>query len=138
MKSIISWLQRLTTRTTALETGVATLESGKAVYTAAGTITAADAKRGAVVSNVGATGAITVVLPPAVPGMAVSAVVEATQELRIDPDGSETIALPFTGAQGAAGKYIVADAATEHVNLVCITEGTWDVVGYSGTWTAQG
>lgn len=130
MKSIISWLQRLTTRVSALETG-------KTVYTAAGTIASDAAYRGAVVSNVGATGAVTFVLPAAKVGMAVNALVEVAQALRLDPNGTETIALPSTGAQGAAGKYLQASAVKDGVRLVCITEGTWDVLSYSGTWTAE-
>jgi hypothetical protein len=70
--------------------------------------------------------------------MRVVAVVEAAQELRLDPSGTQTIALPSSGVQGAAGKYLTADAVGEKVDLICITTGTWDVVSYSGTWTAEG
>lgn len=62
----------------------------------------------------------------------------AAQELRIDPSGSETIALPSTGAQGAAGKYLSADAVGEWVRLLCVKAGQWQVAGYAGTWTAEG
>jgi hypothetical protein len=33
---------------------------------------------------------------------------------------------------------VVADAVGEHISLVCITAGTWDVYNYNGTWTAEG
>lgn len=100
------------------------------------TLTAA--YNGGVISNAGASGAATFVLPAAKVGMEFTFIVEAAQELRIDPSGTETIALPSTGVQGAAGKYLTADAVAEKVKLVCLTEGTWDVEHYSGTWTAEG
>ena len=60
------------------------------------------------------------------------------QELRIDPSGTETIALPSSGAQGAAGKYLTADAVGEWVKLVCVKAGQWQVEGYAGTWAHEG
>jgi len=108
------------------------------VVTAAATLTTAQALAGVVVSNVGASAAVTFVLPPAQPGMRVEAIVEAAQELRLDPSGTETVALPSSGVQGAAGKYLVADAIGESVVLRCVTAGTWSVVGpIDGTWTAE-
>lgn len=100
------------------------------------TLTAGDT--GAIISNAGASGAAVFALPAATVGLEFYFLLEAAQELRIDPNGSETIALPSTGAQGAAGKYLAADAVREHVHLVCLTAGTWDVLDYSGTWTAEG
>lgn len=93
---------------------------------------------GGIISNLGASGAAVFALPPATVGLDFTFVVEVAQELRIDPNGTETIALPSTGVQGAAGKYLVADAIGEKVRLVCISAGTWDVEHYSGTWTAEG
>lgn len=95
------------------------------------------AQGGVVVSNKGRGAATVFTLPEAVPGMRVSAVVQAAQALRLDPAGSETVALPSTGVQSAAGKYIEADAVAETVDLVCITAGTWDVLNYNGTWVAE-
>lgn len=92
---------------------------------------------GVVVSNKGRGAATVFSLPPAVPGMRVSAVVQAAQALRLDPSGTETIALPSTGVQSAAGKYIEADAIGETVQIVCITVGTWDVENFNGTFTAE-
>jgi hypothetical protein len=99
------------------------------------TLTAAQS--GLIVSNLGASGAAVFALPAATPGLNFLFVVEAAQELRIDPDGTETIALPSSGVQGAAGKYLTADAVAERVSLVCLTAGTWDVLDYVGTWTAE-
>jgi hypothetical protein len=96
------------------------------------------AQTGAVISNLGASGAAVFALPAAVAGMNYTFIVEAAQELRIDPNGTETIALPSNGVQGAAGKYLTADAVGENVMLVCATAGTWDVLNYTGTWTAEG
>lgn len=102
-----------------------------------GAVTALQAFQAVHVSNAGASGAATFTLPAAVVGMRVTANVEAAQELRLDPNGTETIALPSSGVQGAAGKYLTADAVGERVQLVCFTAGTWDVIDYSGTWTAE-
>jgi len=99
------------------------------------TITAAES--GMVISNAGASGAAVFALPPAVVGLEFIALVEAAQEMRLDPNGTETVALPSTGVQGAAGKYLTADAIGEKVHLICVTAGTWDVISYSGTWTAE-
>lgn len=108
------------------------------VAAAGGAVTAEQALAGAVVSNLGASGAVAFTLPAAVPGMRVTAIVQVAQELQLDPNGTETIALPSTGVQGAAGKYLTANALTETVQLICLTAGTWDCITYEGTWTAQG
>lgn len=92
---------------------------------------------GKVLSNVGASGTITFALPAALPGMEVLARVGVAQQLRLDPNGTETISLPSTGVPGAAGKYLVADAIGETVWLKCVVAGTWSVFGYTGTWTAE-
>lgn len=92
---------------------------------------------GMIVSNAGASGAATFVLPPATVGLEFIFLVEAAQELRIDPDGTETIALPASGVQQAAGKYIVADAVGERIHIACLTAGTWDAISHAGTFTAE-
>lgn len=89
-------------------------------------------------SSKGASGTITGTLPPAVVGLHYYFYVGAAQELRIDPDGTETISLPSTGVAGAAGKYLTANAIGETVHLMCAEAGTWAVMGYTGTWTAEG
>lgn len=91
-----------------------------------------------VFTNEGATGAATFLLPAAVAGLELLFVVMAAFELRIDPSGTETIALPSSGAQGAAGKYLTADAVGEWVRLLCVKAGQWQVVGYAGTWAHEG
>lgn len=104
------------------------------IVTADRTLTAGES--GSVISNAGAAGTVTVALPAAVPGLWYQFLVEAVQQLRIDPNGTETIALPSTGVQSSAGAYIVADALTEGVTIYCNTAGSWDVLRFTGTWTA--
>jgi hypothetical protein len=91
---------------------------------------------GKVFTNEGAAGAITFALPAATVGMRFRFQVLVAQELRIDPNGTETIGLPSTGAQQAAGKYITADAVGEGIEIFCVKAGSWHVRGV-GTWTAE-
>jgi hypothetical protein len=88
-------------------------------------------------TNTGAAGAITFTLPAATVGLRYGFACGAAQQLRIDPNGTETISLPSTGVPGAAGKYLVADAIGENVELACLIAGNWSVLNYTGTWTAE-
>lgn len=97
-----------------------------------------EAYSGGVFTNEGAEGAAVFALGPATVGVELTFVVMAAQELRIDPSGTETIALPSSGAQGAAGKYLTADAVGEWVRLLCVKTGQWQVAGYLGTWAHEG
>lgn len=124
---ILGWLKRLQAQS---QPSIAVKASGST------TITADQAKAGFYVSNLGAGAAVTFVLPAAKVGMHGAAVVQANQELRLDPSGTETIALP-TGVQQAAGLYITANAIGETIEIVCLTAGKWDVVHSVGTWTVQ-
>ena len=105
-------------------------------HTVADTLTVAES--GSVHTTDGASGTVLFTLPAAVPGLEYFFKVGVAFELRIDPDGSETIALPSTGVQGAAGKYLTANADGETVHILCSTAGEWDVYGFTGTWTAEG
>jgi hypothetical protein len=104
-------------------------------HTADDTLTAAES--GSVHTSVGAAGTVVLTLPAATVGLEFRFYVGAAQELRIDPNGSETISLPSTGVPGAAGKYLTANAAGETVHLVCAVAGSWAVYGYTGTWGAE-
>jgi hypothetical protein len=104
------------------------------VKTADYTVTNND--NGKTFTNEGDTGAATMALPAATVGHWFRFVVKAAQELRIDPNGTETIALPSTGAQQAAGAYLTANAAGECCEIMCVKAGEWDVLSYTGTWTA--
>ncbi len=88
-------------------------------------------------STQGAAGAVVFSLPAAKVGMRFEFYVQETEELRIDPNGTETIALPSTGVQGAAGKYLTANAIGEFVVLECTTAGAWEAPTFGGTWTAE-
>lgn len=87
-------------------------------------------------TNDGAAGAVVFALPAATPGQWYRFVVKAAQELRIDPNGSQTIALP-TGVQQAAGKYISADAVGERISVECVKAGVWETHEAVGTWSAE-
>lgn len=93
---------------------------------------------GGVFTNEGAVGAATFVLPAALPGMEFLFYVMAAQELRIDPNTTQTLGLPSSGVQQAAGKYISADAVGEFVHIACVKAGQWETLGYRGTWTVEG
>lgn len=108
---------------------------GPEAHTADDTLTAAE--RGSIHTTAGATGTVTFTLPSATVGLSFYFKVGAAYELRIDPNGNETIALPSTGVQGSAGKYLTANAAGETVFIVCDTAGEWSVYGSAGTWTAE-
>ena len=105
------------------------------VMAADATLTAAES--GTCYETTGATGAVTVTLPAATPGLEFEFQVAEAQELRLDPDGTETISLPSTGVAGAAGKYLTANAAGESIHIKCFVAGTWAVLGNTGTWTAE-
>lgn len=92
---------------------------------------------GGIFSNKGDAGVQTVALPPALIGMSFWVYVGAAFALRLDPNGTETIELPSSGAQGAAGKYLEADAIGEWAYFRCVTAGTWNCYGFAGTWTHE-
>lgn len=96
------------------------------------------AQSNSIITNAGATGAATFLLPAAVVGLEYRFYVLAAFELRIDPNGTETIGLPSSGAQQAAGKYISANAVGGYVHIVCAKAGQWETLGYRGTWTVEG
>lgn len=100
-------------------------------------LTVTAAMSGQTITNEGAVAAGAKALPAAVVGLNYRFRVMANQELRIDPNGSETIALPSTGAQSATGKYITADAIGEFVEIECVKTGQWEVGSFRGTWTAE-
>lgn len=104
-------------------------------HTADFTLTAAE--NGTLHTNKGAAGTISAQLPAAVLGLHYYFAVLAAQQLRIEPNGSEVISLPSNGVPESAGDYIVADALRETVHIMCVEDGAWAVMGYTGTWTGQ-
>jgi hypothetical protein len=87
-------------------------------------------------TNEGAAGAITFALPAATVGQWYRFKAKAAQELRVDPNGTETIALPSDGTQQAAGAYLTFNAIGEGIEIECVKAGEWDVNYYTGTVTA--
>jgi hypothetical protein len=92
---------------------------------------------GSIISNFASGSTATFSLPAALVGMEFYFYVLAAVEMRLDPNGTETIGLPSSGVQQAAGKYIVADAIGEYVHIVCVKAGQWETLDYRGTWTAE-
>lgn len=105
-----------------------------AVKTSAYTIVA-DVDNGKTFTNEGAGADVTFTLPTATVGQWYRFVVKAAQELRIDPNGTETISLP-TGVQQSAGAYITADAIGERISVECVKAGCWETTEAVGTWSA--
>ena len=108
----------------------------KSVDMDGGGVTAAMA--GSIVSNFASSSTATFNLPAALVGMEFYFYVLAAVELRINPDGTETIGLPSSGVQQAAGKYITADAVGEYVHIICAKAGRWETLDYRGTWGVEG
>lgn len=86
-------------------------------------------------TNEGAGAAVTFALPAATVGQWYRFVAKAAQEIRIDPNGTETIALA-SGVQQAAGAYITFDAIGERVSIECVKAGCWETSEAVGTITA--
>jgi hypothetical protein len=93
---------------------------------------------GSIISNFASGSAAVFNLPAALVGMEFYFYVLAAFALRINPDGTETIGLPSSGVQQAAGKYIEADAVGEYVHIICAKAGQWETLDYRGTWTVEG
>jgi hypothetical protein len=104
------------------------------VKTAAYTVLASE--NGTGFTNTGATAVVTFTLPPAVPGLHYYFYVDDTDAIRVDPDGTETMSLPSSGAAQAAGAYLTADAVGESLHIFCPKAGHWAVASSVGTWTA--
>ena len=71
-----------------------------------------------------------------------SAVSGIRRKVLVDADGAAGIDAAYSGYiitnEGAAGKYLTADAVGEWVKLVCVKTGQWQVQGYAGTWAHEG
>ena len=110
--------------------GLRTVAAKTADYTVV-----ANTDNGKTFTNEGASGAITFTLPAATVGQWYRFVAKAAQELRIDPNGTETIALD-TGVQQAAGAYLTFNAIGERITVECVKAGEWDTCDPVGTITA--
>ena len=83
----------------------------------------------------GAAGTVTFSLPAATVGQWYTFRGGSANSLGIDPNGTETIALPSTGVQGGAGVQIATTTNGATVHIACDKAGQWSVYGYTGTWT---
>lgn len=103
-------------------------------FTADDTLTVYES--GKVVTNLGATGAVTLTLPQnATAGCWFIACVLAAQQLRIDPGAAG--AFYFGGAKQTDDKYIWADDEAESMIFVSLGNGDWMAMALVGTWTVQ-
>jgi hypothetical protein len=76
--------------------------------------------------NTGATGTATWELPAAEKGIWFSFVETVAQNMRIEPDGSETI------NHQTAGVYLELDGQGESVTIKCFNDGEWEIIaGYN-------
>lgn len=116
--------------------GAKWLGASSTVSTKTADYTVLASESGKTFSTAGASGTVVFSMPPAVPGLKYRFYVGAAQELRIDPNGTETASLPSSGVAQAAGAYLTANAVGETIDLECAIAGSWSVFGYTGTWTA--
>lgn len=100
--------------------------------------TVAANQSGTIFTNTGASGAITATLPAATVGLKFGFAVHVAQELRIDPDASEQLPTPATGAPATGGLYLTANADGETIFIECTKAGQWSLVSVVGTWTLEG
>lgn len=112
---------------------VRTIESRLMIVTSNVTLTAADASK--VVSNVGASAAVTVTLPAAVLGTGFLIVVREAQNLSLLAAGTdrlESTAVPPVLA--SVGQQLRSNTIGSMLRLECLTAGRWAVVDSRGTW----
>lgn len=95
------------------------------------TVTAAQAYDGVIITNTGASGTETYVLPDARPGMKVTALVRAAQALTIDLATGQSI-----DGVATSGQTYTADAVGEFLVLICVVDNVWSRIATAGTWTA--
>ena len=104
-------------------------------HTADDTLTAAETATRH--DNTGDAGVQVLTLPTAVAGLNFLFRVVAAFAMRIVAASGETIALPSTGVQGTAGKYIGCATAGATLEVRCDTDGEWEIATYSGVWVAE-
>jgi hypothetical protein len=99
-------------------------------YTTSTTLTAEDVSR-SIINNSGATGPITLNLPPSAVGNVVSVYIIANQTVTINPNGTERIQI-LTNANGDAIQSETVRGTT--ITLVCHVRGSWEPMGQIGAW----
>lgn len=95
--------------------------------TANGATTIEEYESSRIITNDGASGTITAALPASRQNLEYRFTRTDSQNLRIDPNGSETI------RGGGAGKYLSLDSDGASAHLKCFSAGTWEVLSSNGT-----
>jgi hypothetical protein len=104
-------------------------------YTASAAISAVNGNR--LFTNAGATGSVTLTLPPARVGDRFTAFVKAAYAFVINPYGTEKISAADGATMSDAGKTITADAVGEFITAECFADGEWTITATRGTWTVE-
>lgn len=103
-------------------------------YTADATLSRAQS--GMTISNLGASGTVTLTLPQDAPiGTRFFVAIQAAQALRIDPGAAG--AFFFSGAKQTDDKYVWADDEGESAIFTADGNGDWVVTHVTGTWTME-
>lgn len=82
---------------------------------------------GLVLTNQGSGGTVVYNLPPATVGLQFGFAQVVSNNMQIDPNGTESI------RGGGAGKYLQLGAVGTSVTLVCRVAGIWDIIQSNGT-----
>ncbi len=96
------------------------------------TVTAEQAYNHVILTNTGASGTETYVLPAARPGMRITVLVRAAQALTLDLATGQTI-----DGVATSGQNYTADAVGEYLDLICVVDNAWSRISTNGTWTAS-
>lgn len=91
---------------------------------------------GGVITNEGASGSVTLSLPPAEVGMRLHVEAFAAQEIILDPNGSEIV----NALGAAAGDYVsntTTPAIGDRITLICVEAGEWMIEDSAGDWDDQ-
>ena len=95
--------------------------------TVVGSTDIARGESGNTFTNSGASATVTALLPASIPNLSFTFIRTASFDLRIDPNGTDTI------RGGGAGKYLSLDSDGASVTLRCVSAGTWEIVASHGT-----
>ena len=113
-----------------------TIARGSAIRAYTADATLGEAQSGLTITNLGASGTITISLPTSCPaGTRFYFAVQAAQRLQIDPGANDAIF--FSGAKQADGKYLWADDEAESVILISDANNDWVATHVVGTWTIE-
>lgn len=98
--------------------------------------TLGEAQSGSVISNLGASGTITVSLPTGcAAGTHFYVVISAAQRIQVDPGENDGIFQ--NGAKNGDGKYMWADDEGESALFICDANNDWIALYTVGTWTVE-